>query len=163
MGKYVIQTMCRENYAAHNGFTGEFAWKNKPGSTYIVDASTSEEVDEVVNLIEDAPNDTMYEYVTDRFTAEDDYKSDFYKSQLEYEGQPGEAWMTIYTDNLIRKGKNGDWYMKRGYYAGMFNETREEFKHLAGKFIGWVDNLTTGETVCQIVDDKKVPLGTVAG
>ena len=42
----------------------------------------------------------------------------------------GEAWMTIYTDNVIRKGKNGDWYLKRGYYAGMFNETREEFKHL---------------------------------
>ena len=23
------------------------------------------------------------------------------------------------TDNVIPKGKNGDWYLKRGYYAGM--------------------------------------------
>ena len=32
----VIETMCRENYAAHTGFDGTFHWKNKPGSTYIV-------------------------------------------------------------------------------------------------------------------------------
>lgn len=153
--KTVIETMCRENYAAHNGFTGDYAWKNKPGSTYIIDSVDKEEVNEVVALIHEEYNDVHYEEVVSRFTAEDDYQSEFLKSQIEYEGIPGEAYSTIYVDNIIRKGKSGDWYMKRGYYAGMFNENREEFKHLAGKFIGWVDNLTKGKCVLKIEGDTK--------
>jgi len=49
----VIQTMCRENYAAHNGFTGEYYWKNKPGSTYIVESTDPAEIKQVVGYIED--------------------------------------------------------------------------------------------------------------
>ena len=67
----------------------------------------------------------------------------------------GEAWMTIHTDNVIPKGKNGDWYLKRGYYAGMFNETPEEFKHSAGKFIGWVDNRLLVKLSCRLLMTKK--------
>ena len=59
----VIQTMCRENYAAHNGFTGEYYWKNKSGSTYIVESTDPAEIKQVVDLIEDEPNDVHYEYI----------------------------------------------------------------------------------------------------
>jgi hypothetical protein len=38
--KLVIETQIAENYAAHNGFTGEFRWKFKGGNTYVVDNIT---------------------------------------------------------------------------------------------------------------------------
>ena len=38
--KLVITTQIRENYAAHNGFTGEYYWKYKGGNTYVVDGIT---------------------------------------------------------------------------------------------------------------------------
>jgi hypothetical protein len=38
--KLVINTQIAENYAAHNGFTGEFHWKYKGGNTYVVDNIT---------------------------------------------------------------------------------------------------------------------------
>ena len=77
----VIQTMCRENYAAHNGFTGEYYWKNKSGSTYLVETTDPVEIREVMGLIEDEPNDIYYEYIVDRFEANPDYESEFVKSQ----------------------------------------------------------------------------------
>ena len=152
----VIQTMCRENYAAHNGFDGNFHWKNKSGSTYIVESTDKAEIDEVANLIEDEPNDVHYEYIVEMFEAEDDYQSEFVKSQIEYEGQPGEAFSTIYCDNVVRKGSNGHWYMKRGYVVGMFQ--KDAYPELAGKFNGWVDDLTTGECKCRILGTEKLPL-----
>lgn len=38
--KLVIDTQIAENYAAHNGFTGEYRWKFKGGNTYVVDNIT---------------------------------------------------------------------------------------------------------------------------
>ena len=38
--KLVIYTHVRENYAAHNGFTGEYHWKNKGGNIYVVEDIT---------------------------------------------------------------------------------------------------------------------------
>ena len=151
--KTVIQTMCRENYAAHNGFTGDFHWKNKPGSTYIVESTNPVDIAEVVSLIEDEPNDVHYEYIVDQFEADDDYESEFVKSQKEYDP---EGWDTLYCDNVIRKGANGQWYMKRGYVVG--NMMKESYPELVGKFNGWVDNLTTGECKCRIVGTEKLPL-----
>jgi len=148
----VIQTMCRENYAAHNGFTGEYYWKNKSGSTYIVESTDPAEIKQVVDRIEDEPNDVHYEYIVDKFTADSDYESEFVKSQKEYDP---EGWDTLYLDRVIRKGKSGDWYMKRGYIAGNFNKDRPEFAHLAGKECAWVDNLNTGECVLKIEDGVK--------
>ena len=152
MSKYVIETMCRENYAAHNGFTGEFAWKNKPGSTYIVETTSKDDLLEVCQLIEDEPNDVHYEYITNQFTADDDFESEMSKWQKEYDP---EGWDTRYLDNVVRKGKNGHWYMKRGYIAGNFNKDRPEFAHLAGKECAWVDNLNTGKCVLKIEDGVK--------
>lgn len=152
MSKYVIETMCRENYAAHNGFTGEFAWKNKPGSTYIVETTSKDDLLEVCQLIEDEPNDVHYEYITNQFVADDDFESQMSKWQKEYDP---EGWDTQYLDNVVRKGKDGNWYMKRGYIAGNFNKDRPEFAHLAGKECAWVDNLNTGECVLKIEDGVK--------
>jgi len=151
--KTVIQTMCRENYAAHNGFTGDFHWKNKPGSTYIVESVDPAEVNKVASLIEDEPNDVHYEYIVDQFVADDDYESEFVKSQKEYDP---EGFDTLYCDNVIRKGNNGHWYMKRGYVVG--NMMKESYPELVGKFNGWVDDLTTGECKCRIVGTEKLPL-----
>ena len=144
--------MCRENYAAHNGFTGEFAWKNKPGSTYIVETTSKDDLLEVCQLIEDEPNDVHYEYITNQFVADDDFESEMSKWQKEYDP---EGWDTQYLDNVVRKGKDGNWYMKRGYIAGNFNKDRPEFAHLAGKECAWVDNLNTGECVLKIEDGVK--------
>lgn len=152
MSKYVIETMCRENYAAHNGFTGQFAWKNKPGSTYIVETTSKDDLLEVCQLIEDEPNDVHYEYITNQFVADDDFESQMSKWQKEYDP---EGWDTQYLDNVVRKGKDGNWYMKRGYIAGNFNKDRPEFAHLAGKECAWVDNLNTGECVLKIEDGVK--------
>ena len=149
----VIQTMCMENYAAHQGFDGSYHWKNKPGSTYIVESTSEVEVDEVIKLVTDEPNDVHYEYLVERFTAEDDFESDFVKSQKEYDP---EGMDTLYCDNVIRKGANGHWYMKRGYVVGQFQ--KDAYPELAGKFTGWVDDLTTGECKCRIVGDEKLPL-----
>lgn len=151
--KTVIQTMCRENYAAHNGFTGDFHWKNKPGSTYIVESVDPAEVNKVASLIEDEPNDVHYEYIVDQFEADDDYESEFVKSQKEYDP---EGFDTLYCDNVIRKGANGHWYMKRGYVVG--NMMKDSYPELVGKFNGWVDDLTTGECKCRIVGTEKLPL-----
>ena len=148
----VIQTACMENYAAHQGFDGNFRWKNKPGSTYIVESTDPAEIAEVEALITDEPNDVHYEYTVATFEAEDDFESDFVKSQKEYGGD----WDTLYCDNVVRKGANGHWYMKRGYVVGQM--MKDSYPELAGKFNGWVDDLTTGECKCRIVGTEKLPL-----
>jgi len=35
---------------------------------------------------------------------------------------------------------------------------KDAYPELAGKFNGWVDNLTTGECVCRMVGENKLPL-----
>lgn len=47
--KLVINTQIRENYAAHNGFTGEYYWKYKGGNTYVVNNLTSDHVNKIVD------------------------------------------------------------------------------------------------------------------
>ena len=102
----VIQTACMENYAAHGGFDGSYRWKNKPGSTYIVESTDKAEINEVIGLVTEEPNDVHYEYLVDAFQAEEGFESDFVKSQKEYDP---EGMDTLYCDNVIRKGANGHW------------------------------------------------------
>ena len=47
--KLVITTQIRENYAAHNGFTGEYYWKMKGGNTYVVESLSSVHVNKIVD------------------------------------------------------------------------------------------------------------------
>ena len=45
--KLVIHTQIRENYAAHNGFTGDYRWKCKGGNTYIVEDLNNNQVEKI--------------------------------------------------------------------------------------------------------------------
>ena len=76
--KLVIQTQIRENYAAHQGFTGEYYWKMKGGNTYVVrnlDERQAERaragIPTLTKLIEEM-NDYYEEYVLQYEVVEDD-------------------------------------------------------------------------------------------
>lgn len=68
--KLVIITQCRENYAAHDGFDGEYYWKMKGGNYYVVENLRSRDIDKIMDngiprltqLIEEK-NDYFEEYV----------------------------------------------------------------------------------------------------
>ncbi len=87
----VIQTQDYENYAAHQGFSGEFYWKAKGGSEFKV-TNIPQGVDpaEVVELVRaDIEQDNEYFQTTiiGYGVESDDYLSWFEKSQLEYDGE----------------------------------------------------------------------------
>ncbi len=87
----VIQTQDYENYAAHQGFSGEFYWKAKGGSEFKV-TNIPQGVDpaEVVELVRaDIEQDNEYFQTTiiGYGVEADDYLSWFEKSQLEYDGE----------------------------------------------------------------------------
>ena len=156
MSKFVIETAIRENYAAHNDdWDGVSAyWKNKGGNTYIVEAETAEEAKTVIPLVTDSSN-AFEENFFDFFECDDDFESEFLKSQKEYDP---EGWETLYVDKIVRKGKSSnDWYMKRGYIVGGWQKG-SEYEHLIGKFVGNVDNLSTGKCVLKIEGDTRTSL-----
>ena len=53
MKKFAIKTNVQENYAAHNGFKGAYAWKAKTGSNFIIYAEDETEAQEVKKFIEE--------------------------------------------------------------------------------------------------------------
>ena len=101
--KLVIITQCRENYGAHDwngkGSVPQY-WKNKGGNEYIVD-----DIEHFVAIDDDffAKNikSVVYDYISPKITMngdyyeetiinysieDNDYVSEFEKSQLEHEG-----------------------------------------------------------------------------
>ncbi len=87
----VIQTQDYENYAAHEGFNGQFYWKAKGGSEFKI-TGIPQGVDpaEVVELVRsDIEQDNPYFQTTiiGYGVEADDYLSWFEKSQLEYDGE----------------------------------------------------------------------------
>lgn len=131
---YLISTQCYEDYG--------YRVKAKGGRDIIVEG-TLEDAYAVKELIADE-----MEHVLGIAPIEEGYESDFVKSQKEYGG-----WDTIYLDPVVRKGKSGDYYLKRGYIVGKGFDSQ-----LAGKFCGWVDNLTTGKCVLKIEDTVRTPI-----
>jgi hypothetical protein len=87
----VIQTQDYENYAAHQGFTGEYYWKAKGGSEYkITNIPANTDPDEIVELVRgqiEQDNDYFQTSIIGYGTQPDDYLSWFEKSQLEYDGE----------------------------------------------------------------------------
>lgn len=87
----VIQTQDYENYAAHQGFTGEFRWKAKGGSEYkITDVPTNVDPAEVVELARgsiEQDNEYFQTTIIGYGLEPDTYLSWFEKSQLEYDGE----------------------------------------------------------------------------
>jgi hypothetical protein len=86
----VISTQDHENYAAHQGFTGDFYWKAKGGSEFkLVGVPQNVDIDEVVEMVRDEiERDDEYfrTAIIGYDTKSDDYLSWFEKSQLDYEG-----------------------------------------------------------------------------
>ena len=147
MKKFIITTNRSENYAAHEGFDGTYAWKAKTGSNYIVHAQSKEEAEEVRCLIEKKDD---YEILTidSFFEVSDDFESDIVKWQKE-----SPTSRVIYVDHEIKKGGDGHWYKKRGYIVTQFVES--SYAHLIGKFCGYVDDLTLGKCVMKIEGDVR--------
>lgn len=111
--KLVIDTQIAENYAAHNGFTGEFRWKYKGGNTYVVDGITaaqktrieSEGTPTLAALIEDN-GDSYREYIISARVVADD-------------APEGEEWETPFRLSYV----DGKWVATRtidnqGEYGG---------------------------------------------
>ena len=90
MTKLVIGTQYKENYNTTG--EGEPYWKFKGGSEFIVSIpkgmSIVHLINEVAPLIE-YKNEMSEEFILGHFIAEDNYQSDFEKSQIEYEGYGG--------------------------------------------------------------------------
>ena len=86
----VIATQDRENYAAHQGFTGEYYWKMKGGSMYKVTGIPAhvgpDEVVEIVRGEIEKHNDYFCTDIIGYGLEADNYLSDFERSQLEYDG-----------------------------------------------------------------------------
>lgn len=123
--KLVITTQVRENYGAHDwdgtGTCPQY-WKFKGGSEYIVD-----NVEHFVTIDDDffAKNikSIVYDYISPKITQnndhyeesiidysieDDDYVSEFEKSQMEYDGKVTyfEPRITIDGDRVARENNN---------------------------------------------------------
>jgi hypothetical protein len=131
---FLISTQCYEDYG--------YRVKAKGGRDILVEG-TIDDARVVADLIADE-----MEHILGIGEVADDYESDFVKSQKEYA-----SWDTIYLDDVVRKGKSGEYFLKRGYIVG---ETFDS--PLAGKFCGWVDNLNTGKCVLKIEDTVRTPI-----
>lgn len=156
--KLIIEMQDMENYAAHqDGFTGEYHWKYKIGTTYVIN---DVDVNDLNALVEEVSpficqdNDYWKSYIATWYVLADDEDTEYVKDQKEYGGD----WDTIYLPHELKKNSKGVWFEKRGYIAGMFNKDRPEFAHLAGKFVGWIDNLATGECIMKIEGDTRSPI-----
>lgn len=127
--KLVINTQCKENYAAHNGFTGEYYWKFKGGNTYVVNGLNSKQVNKIVDggiptlskLIEDK-NDYYEEYILGwEIVGDDETPWDEWETPVEF-SWGGDRWLA---GREILNDEYG--YMRAGIAA-----KREEWIPLEG-------------------------------
>ena len=131
---FVIETQCYEDYGTRI--------KAKGGRSIVVEQGYRADAEAVAELIEDE-----FEVVLDIREVDADWESDYVKDQKEYGG-------TVYLDPVVRRSRNGDYFLKRGYIVGS-HVRGGEFAELEGKFVGWVDNLNTGKCVLKIEGDKR--------
>jgi hypothetical protein len=111
--KLVIQTQIRENYAAHNGFNGEYYWKFKGGNTYVVrnlDARQAERarggIPTLQKLIEEK-NDYYEEYILGFEVVEDDANEcEEWETPIEF-SWGGDRWLA---DRIVKNDEYG--YMR---------------------------------------------------
>jgi len=101
----VIATQDYENYAAHEGFSGEYRWKAKGGSMYkVTNVPSNVDPDEVVEIVRSSieQNNEYFQTSIIGYGMEaDDYMSAFEKSQLEYEGSIQFAEPTIEYSEVV--------------------------------------------------------------
>ena len=111
--KLVIETQITENYAAHDGFTGEFRWKFKGGNTYVVDnitpaqkARIEAEGTPTLDALINEDGDSYREYIISHRIVEDT-------------AEEGEPWETPFRLSYV----DGKWIAARtidnqGEYGG---------------------------------------------
>ena len=95
MSKLLITTQIFENYAwDEDGVLGTGVnayWKAKGGNDYVLkNFQDFDRITEVVMALRDkieAANDAWMEHIVDWTVVEDDYLTEFERSQLEYEGK----------------------------------------------------------------------------
>lgn len=138
---YEILTQCYEDYG--------YRVKAKGGRRILVETDYLPDANKVAKLIEDEFEHTIDIREVDLGIAAEE---DLANAMMEDIYAP-----TRDITPVVRRGRSGDFYLKRGYYVNS-REDRPEFKHLAGKFIGWVDNLTTGKCVMKIEGDVRTRL-----
>lgn len=107
----VIDTQDYENYAAHQGFDGSYYWKCKGGSCYkVINVPEGADMDEVVAAvrweIEDVTNHYFQTTIIGYGKENDDWMSDFEKSQLEYDGEIVYAEPVIDYSEYMAKSRN---------------------------------------------------------
>lgn len=84
--KALISTQTRENY----GDADSPYWKNKGGREFFILDVNPNEYAKVIKFADDtvnSKNEYYEEYVIDVSFVEDDYMTDFEKSQLQYDGK----------------------------------------------------------------------------
>ena len=65
--KIILTTQHRENYAAHEGFRGEYHWKYKGGDIYIIEGVT----------VRQAQDKGFWEYLSQQITSFDNYFEEY--------------------------------------------------------------------------------------
>lgn len=135
---FVIETQCYEDYG--------YRIKAKGGRSIICEVDTREEAEAIATMIEDE-----FEHILEIREESEEWESWLVKSQREYEDN------VVYLDPVVRRStKSGCYYLKRGYLLNHAHSP--EYKHLEGKFVGYVDNISTGECVLKIEGDKRESL-----
>ena len=145
--KLVIDTQIAENYAAHNGFTGEFRWKFKGGNTYVVDAITEaqqerierEGIPTLKSLIEEM-NDSWQEYII------------FYRVVAD-DAPEGEEWETPFRLSYV----DGKWVATRHTsYEGPYNFVRRGLKAKTEQYDMLPKGERTNYSCVYTLDDGRV-------
>lgn len=164
MSKLIIQMQDEENYDAHNGFSGSYRWKYKFGTTYVINVNleNGDEADAhtVTDLIEEVTpfinvNDNcMKSYIVDWYIIGNNEDTQYVKDQKDHDPK---GITTLYVPTELKKNSKGVWFQKRGHVVGSMAEGTE-WSHLVGKFIGWVDNLSTGKCLFRLEGDERKPL-----
>lgn len=150
--KLIIEMQDEENYAAHEGFVGEYRWKYKFGSTYVINNVDVNNLDALVDEVKPficEDNDYFKSYIATWYVLGDDEDTEYVKQQKEYGGD----WDTLYLPTELKKNSKGVWFQKRGYIVGKMQQ--DNYPELVGKFCGWVDNLITGKCVLKIEGDNR--------
>lgn len=132
---FLISTQCYEDYG--------YRVKAKGGRDILVEQGYRKDAEAVADLIADE-----FEHILGIEEVGADYESEFVKSQREMDP---EGYDTLYLDPVVRRGKSGDYYLKRGYVVGKAFDSK-----LAGQFFGYVDNLNTGKCVMEIRGDERI-------
>lgn len=111
----VIATQDYENYAAHQGFTGEYYWKAKGGSEFkVTGIPEGADLEEIVGMVrpEIERDDEYFQTTIIGYSVQpDDYLSWFEQSQLEYDGS------ITFAEPVIKYAELNDRYTDPMAYA----------------------------------------------